>query len=31
MKIKGRIYIVPDVTELLKRYEKDFPEQAAGK
>lgn len=31
LKIKGRIYIVPDATELLKRYERDFPEQAAGK
>ena len=31
LKIKGRIYIVQDVAELLKRYEKDFPEQAAGK
>ncbi len=29
--IKGRIYIVPDVEELLKRYEKDFPEQVAKK
>ncbi len=28
LKIKGRIYIVPDVPTLLKRYETDFPEQA---
>ena len=27
-KIKGRIYIVPDVATLLKRYHSDFPEQA---
>lgn len=26
-KIKGRIYIVPDVSTLLKRYESDFPDQ----
>jgi hypothetical protein len=31
LQIKGRIYIVPNVTELLKRYEKDFPEQVAKK
>lgn len=31
MKIKGRIYIVSDVPELLKRYERDFPEQTAEK
>lgn len=29
LKIKGRIYIVPDAAELLKRYERDFPEQSA--
>ncbi len=27
--IKGRIYIVPDVPTLLKRYEADFPKQTA--
>ena len=26
LKIKGRIYVVPDVLTLLKRYESDFPE-----
>jgi hypothetical protein len=30
LKIKGRIYIVPDATELLKRYETDFPEPASN-
>jgi hypothetical protein len=29
-KIRGKLYVVPnDVTELVKRYEQDFPEQAA--
>jgi hypothetical protein len=28
LKINGRIYIVPDVSTLLKRYEADFPDQA---
>lgn len=29
LKIKGRIYIVSDAAELVKRYEQDFPDQAA--
>lgn len=28
LNIKGRIYIAPDVPDLLKRYSADFPEQA---